>query len=342
VLMPDGIHHPRLGEFNAQAQITIFDRLNEANRTWKVYFYDFPISLLLNNQRRAENLARYSLIRNFFRDVQDEKYFPSFAFIEPKYLGPDQNDDHPPHNVFKAEKLIADVYNAIRSNEELWESTLLVVTYDEHGGFYDHVEPPSAAPPDNLRGDSPFGFDRYGVRVPALLISPWVEARVEKTLFDHTSLLKYLTNKWSLGELGARTAAANSIGTALRSEKRSGVLPFIRVPYTNLIPEKPDLEKGDMSRHHKAIHAFALFLATEKGAVLGTLIEAIAREAGLWLRLRAWVGSLFQRVSRWLTKSLDHQRVQRVWATNRVAVDQISDAQIEVAANASSLGSDLQ
>src|SRR6266850_2994139 len=189
VLIPEGVSH--LDEFTAQDQVTLFDRLNEVGKDWKVYYYDFPLSLLLNHQRRPENLARYSLIKNFFSDVRNEKRFPPFVFIEPKYLGADQNDDHPPHNIFKAEKLIADVYDAIRSNDELWESTLLVVTYDEHGGFYDHVVPPAAVPPDN-RASEGFAFEQLGVRVPALLVSPWVGARAEKTQFDHTSLLKYL------------------------------------------------------------------------------------------------------------------------------------------------------
>src|SRR5258708_35036808 len=200
VLMPLGMRAPRPGEMFAQDQFTIFDRLREAGKSWCIYYYDFPSSLLLNRQRLPENLAGYSLIKNFFTDVRDEKRFPSFTFIEPKYFGADQNDDHPPHNVFKAEKLIADVYNAIRSNPDLWESTLLVVVYDEHGGFYDHVEPPAAIPPDDHREE--WTFDRLGVRVPAILVSPWVGAGVEKTIFDHTSLLKYLTDKWDLGPLG--------------------------------------------------------------------------------------------------------------------------------------------
>src|SRR5467141_4049386 len=327
VLMPEGLRHPRLGEFTAQDQVTLFDRLNEVGKSWKVYFYDFPISLLLNHQRRVENLACYSPIKNFFTAVQNEKHFPSFVFIEPKYMAADENDDHPPHNVFKAEKLIADVYNAIRSNDELWESTLLVVSYDEHGGFYDHVEPPAAVPPDSLRGDSNFGFDRLGVRVTAILISPWVAARVEKTLFDHTSLLKYLIDKWQLAPLGARTAAANSIGIAIRTQKRDELLPFIRIPYTQLMPGKPELEKEDISTHHDAIHAFALFLARAEGAAAEGLVAGIARGAGAWMKLKAWLGRELQQIGRWLTKSLDSHLKDKNLATTRVATEQISNAQ---------------
>jgi phospholipase C len=334
VIMPDGLAHPRLGEFTAQDQVTLFDRLNEAGKSWKTYFYDFPISLLLNHQRQAKNLAQYSLIKNFFTAVRDEPSFPSFAFIEPKYMSADQNDDHPPHNVFKAEKLIADVYNAIRSNDELWETTLLVVTYDEHGGFYDHVEPPATIPPDDRRVDSTFGFDRLGLRVPAILVSPWVDIRVEKTLFDHTSLLRYLTDKWQLGPLGARTAQANSIGVALRAQKRNDVLPFIRVPYTNLMPDNPDLEKNDVSRHHEAIHAFALFLAKEETAAVGSLVEKLARTAGAWMKCRAWVGRALQRIGKWSVNSANNQRKDTVWATTEVAKAQISNAQSRLASDA--------
>jgi phospholipase C len=334
VLMPAGIAHPRLGEFVSQDQDTLFDRLNEAGKRWKTYFYDFPISLMLNHQRRFENLANYSLIKNFFTDVNNETGFPDFAFIEPKYMGADQNDDHPPHNVFKAEKLIGDVYNAIRSNEQLWASTLLVVTYDEHGGFYDHVVPPATVAPDARRVDSTFAFDQLGLRVPAILVSPWVEARVEHTLFDHTSLLRYLTDKWQLGPLGARTAQANSIGVVLRPTKREEALPFIRVPYSDLIPPKPELEQNDASPHHRAIQAFALYLATEEATATASLVSALAGIAGGWTRCRAWVGRAILRFGTWLSADAKKQRTHLVLATTQVAARQISSAQDHLAADA--------
>lgn len=318
VLMPEGIGHPRLREIFAQDQVTLFDRLTEAGQSWRIYFYDFPSSLLLTRQRRPENLRHYERIGAFFDAVRDAGTFPAFAFIEPKYFGADQNDDHPPHNVFKAEKLIADVYNAIRSNAALWASTLLVVVYDEHGGFYDHVEPPAAVPPDEHREE--WTFDRLGVRVPALLISPWVGARVEKTVFDHTSLLRYLIDKWGLGPLGARTAQANSIAVAFtENAPRSDTIPFIRVPYTTLIPPDADLEQNDTSNHHEALHAFAAFLAEEKSEVFGDLIVDLARIAGSWVRLWAMAGRVLQRLGAWLGRDLNRVNSRRVDATRVVA-----------------------
>ena len=322
VRMPEGPLQPRLAELFEQNQFTIFDRLSEAGKSWKIYYYDFPSSLLLNRQRLPQNLTGYSLISSFFNEVRDEKGFPSFAFIEPKYFGADQNDDHPPHNIFKAEKLIADVYNAIRSNPSLWESTLLVVAYDEHGGFYDHVEPPAAIPPDDHSEE--WTFDRLGVRVPAILVSPWVAAGVEKTVFDHTSLLKYLTDKWNLGPLGLRTQQANSIGVALDQETpRQGTVPFIRVPYTQLMPERPDLEKADSSNHHEALHAFAEYLAEKEDAATAIFIKELAQGAGWWVSRKADLGKLFLRYGAALTKDLEQQRKQRVMTTTRVALRQL-------------------
>ena len=321
VLMPEGPLHLRPEEVFVQDQFTIFDRLREAGKSWRIYYYDFPSSLLLNRQRLPENISGYSLIKNLFTDARDEKSFPSFVFIEPKYFGADQNDDHPPHNIFKAQKLIADVYNAIRSNPDLWESTLLVVVYDEHGGFYDHVEPPAAVPPDDHKEE--WTFDRLGVRVPAILVSPWVRAGVEKTVFDHTSLLKYLTDKWKLGPLGRRTDNANSIAVALNQQKpRGGTVPFIRVPYTQLIPVRPDLEQPDSSPHHEALHAFAEYLAEKEDMAIAMLIQDLAKGPSTWVKTKAAIGRLLLRIGTAFTKQLDQARKRRIMVTTQVAMKQ--------------------
>lgn len=88
-----------------------------------------------------------------------------------------------------------------------------------NGGFYDHVSPPTADPPDHHQEE--YTFDRYGIRVPAVLVSPWVKNDVLKDPFDHTSLLKYLTDKWQLGSLGERTAKANSFASAIQVVPRT-------------------------------------------------------------------------------------------------------------------------
>lgn len=330
-LMPEGWRHPQLATFFNQTQDTIFDRLNEAGRSWKIYYYDFPSSILLAHQRRPENLLRYHHIETFFQDCANEPSFPQFAFIEPKYFGADQNDDHPPHNIVKGEKLIADVYNAIRSSPQLWASSLLVITFDEHGGFYDHVSPPPAVPPDDLPAkvdpEDPsaiFRFDRLGVRVPAVLVSPWVAKRVENTPFDHTSLLKYLTDKWGLGPLGRRTAAATPISVAIRDQLREDTPAFVRVPYTDLIPPDPVLEKDDSSLHHRALHAFAYYLAREAGDL--STADKATREPNAWMRTKAGIGSVLMSAGALLAADFRSLQQEKANETIKIAESLIGGA----------------
>jgi phospholipase C len=265
VAMPDdGTHKADLPGYFQQDQDTIFDRLTDKGIHWKAYFHDIPQSWVLAHQRMPHNAARYFYVREFFADARgEESAFPQFCLIEPDFMGINENDDHPPHDVMKAEKLIADVYNALRGNAALWASTLLIVFYDEHGGFFDHVAPPAAVPPDDHREE--YTFDRLGVRVPALLISPWAERKVESTVFDHTSVLKYLTEKWALEPLPSRRiAAAQSIGVALtRATPRADAMAPIIMSANQL--RVPDLEREEqgttmVSAHHLALSRLASFL----------------------------------------------------------------------------------
>ena len=321
VKMPQGVRQPELENalFN-QDQDTLFDRLSERGKSWRVYFYDFPCSLLLKKLRQPQNLANYETINHFFDAAQNEAGFPEFCFIEPKYFGADQNDDHPPHNVMKSEKLIADVYNAIRGNPELWNSTLLVVLFDEHGGFYDHVPPPPTVPPDAHREE--YSFDQLGVRVPALLVSPWVGRRVEKTLFDHTSFLKYLIDKWGLGPLGDRAAQANSIAVAFsEATPRTDTISFIRVPYSDLVPAKPELEKEDASDHQKALRLFAAYLQDQPSWLTGKAMGRIAERAGRWSRMKAALGKQFIKAGTRLTSGLEEHNEKRVEAITSLVLN---------------------
>ncbi len=173
----------------------------------------------------------------------------------------------------RAEKLIADVYNALRGNEALWRSTLLVVFYDEHGGFYDHVEPPAAPVPDdyvavvNYKDGTvrPFKFDRFGLRVPAILVSPWVRTGVEHTQFDHTSVLRFLIDKWGLAELPSkRVKEAKSIAVALTGKaERTDTPRGITLGLDQLKPIDQALEVDAVDTetdHQKALKKLAEFL----------------------------------------------------------------------------------
>ena len=191
---------------------TLYDELHDAGVPWRIYYGDVPQSLVLTHQ-----LAHLGSYRRFAHWVDDiaRGDLPDYVFIEPTYFGPNQNDQHPPHDVMRGDALIADVYNALRSNPALFARTLLVVLYDEHGGFYDHVPPPRTVPPDGHTEH--FGFNVLGFRVPALLVSPMLDPGVCSTVFDHTSLLRMASGLWpGVRPLGARAQAANDPVAALR------------------------------------------------------------------------------------------------------------------------------
>ncbi len=226
VSMPEGILDANLHWYD---QTTLYDRLNEKKIDWRIYYGDIPQSLILVHQLEPENSARYYKLLNFFRDAAGPaNEFPQYCFIEPPYYQPGASDDHPPHDVFEGERLLANIYNSIRRNDDLWKSCLFIVLCDEHGGFYDHVIPPAAVPPDHYNEE--YSFDQLGLRVPAILISPFVKSDVIHTTFDHTSLLKYLVDKWALGPLGERVARANTIAGSILSEPQPNRLPVIASP----------------------------------------------------------------------------------------------------------------
>ena len=227
VWMPEKAKDVLNKRFRPYSQDTLYDRLNAKRKSWRIYFGDIPQTFVLPNQLRPENIVNYVAMEHFSKDAQDEASFPEYCFIEPSYCLQNSNDDHPPHNTMSAQCLIADVYNAIRNNKSLWESTLLVILYDEHGGFFDHVKPPSTIAPDVYIDE--YAFTRYGVRVPAILVSPWVRKGAFDDLLDHASLLKYLSKKWDLGSLGARVDNALSFADAFdfQAEPRLDILPRI-------------------------------------------------------------------------------------------------------------------
>jgi phospholipase C len=318
VNMPeDGEHQADLEGWFQQGQATVFDRLSEKGISWKAYFHDIPQSICLVNQRRPENTARYAPFEQFLRDAAGpEDAFPAFCFIEPNYNGVGENDDHPPHDVMKAQKLLADVYNAIRANADLWASTLLLVLYDEHGGFYDHVEPPDAVPPGPPQPDweePQFNwFNRLGVRVPALLVSPLVRRGFDPTPFDHTSLLKYLTEKWGLGLLGDRVASptTNSIGRLVTEVRpRLDTVGKIELTKDQLTPPNADLEEqaaAYISAHHKALALIGRRLQWE------LLKENPLAFAWVTYPLETFLHWMFGFGNRWVFR-LAHRRTMDHW-----------------------------
>ncbi len=119
-------------------QNTIYDELDNKHITWGIYHHGMPHTLLL--ARLWDRPGQFHRMDNFFKDAtRPEEEFPQYVFIEPSSGGTDENDQHPPTDMRKGEYLIAQIYNALRRNEALWNSTLFVLLYDEHGGFYDLI-----------------------------------------------------------------------------------------------------------------------------------------------------------------------------------------------------------
>jgi len=244
--MPEGFFHAGLHLYD---QATVYQRLSERGVAWRIYYGDVPQSLVMTEQLKYPD--NYRKMDRFAADAAGPAVaFPAYTFIEPCYFGAGQNDQHPPTDVMHGEALIATVYNQLRANEELWQLTLFVVLYDEHGGFYDHVPPPGTIAPD--ANTTKFAFDKLGVRVPAILISPWLDKGVLSTEFDHTSLLKYATDKWGLGALGNRTAAANSFaGAFTRAAGRTDCPVALTIP-----TEAPIDPNTALNQHQVALAGF--------------------------------------------------------------------------------------
>ena len=191
----------------------IYDRLYNANpqHTAKIYYYDTTSSTMEVANLLQNEPALFATYQQFLDDC-NKGNLPDYSFIEPNYSDHDSdsgeevaNDQHPDHNVQEGERFIASVYNAIKQNPNLWQSTALLIVYDEHGGIYDHVVPPPCKPDQftasaNDTGTGmPFAFDRLGVRVPAILISPWIpKGTVVNRVFDHASIPATIT-KFFLG-----------------------------------------------------------------------------------------------------------------------------------------------
>jgi phospholipase C len=246
---------------------TLFNVLAAKGKTWALYWQsESPLSTgepltwqpytsyFYPRMMAPDALAKGATkgYPQFLADARDGK-LPSFSYVEPywgggvgvifdptSWVGIQGTDYHPPAWIGPAEAELLQIYEALVQSPQ-WPHMLLVITFDEHGGNWDHVPPPRALPPDASVGASGFAFDRLGVRIPTILVSPFVEAG---TVFrapagsewdlDHTSLLATLC-KWAgvdpaSAALGARTAAAPTFEGVLRSTARTEPLPTLTLP----------------------------------------------------------------------------------------------------------------
>lgn len=215
------------GHMNDEAKTftvpSIFGRLSDRGLPWSIYGYSQePLTRLNFPDTRDADESHFGLFEDFRRAAAGGS-LGCYSFLEPSWESTG-NSQHPNYDVALGEQLVLDVYRALRAGPA-WASTLLVVTYDEHGGCYDHVAPPwGATAPDASIGEDGFDFQRFGLRVPTILVSPWVRAgsvfRVADagTPLDHTSILRTLEHRWALQPLTARDAAAEDVSGALSLE----------------------------------------------------------------------------------------------------------------------------
>lgn len=208
--------HVGMEIFYANTQYkSIYQRMIDAGRTAKIYYFDQASSTMEVVNLLQDQPQIFAIYDQFLSDC-DKGLLPDYCLVEPNYSDHDDeiaSDQHPDHHVRAGELLIASVYNAIKANDDLWQSTALLITYDEHGGIHDHVVPPACTPdapfiaqPKDTGTPLPFQFDRLGVRVPAILVSPWVPKGtvVDGRIFEHACIPATVT-KFFLGDYDPRS-----------------------------------------------------------------------------------------------------------------------------------------
>jgi phospholipase C len=202
--------------------------LDKAKVKWRWYAHEYIATLRLTDDRYRFKLGtdifryfdrRTAIGGKSFVENAAEGRLPPVCWIDPNFVdvnvGPgESNDDHPPADLKAGQALVLKLYTAITSSPQ-WSKTLLVIVYDEHGGFYDHVQPPAA------KDDRP-GFRTYGPRVPAIVVSPWIKrGTVASDVYDHASIIKTILLRFcwgadgSIPNMGARVTNANHLGGLL-------------------------------------------------------------------------------------------------------------------------------
>lgn len=218
----------------------VFEKLDEKGVPYRIYSGDdFPMIGALKHI----NLLWTHHVKDLAADLQKPDFAPRYVFIEPSYAI--LNDYrasscmHPLADVRDGEALVKQVYEAIR-NSPFWEESVLIITWDEHGGFYDHVPPPSAIapgdePPFSKYNDNQFTFEQLGVRVPALVISPHVvKGTIDHRQYDHSSIPKALGGVLGFGPLTKRDAnAKDPLALLTLSTPRTDTPATLRDPVAN-------------------------------------------------------------------------------------------------------------
>lgn len=245
-------------------QKTIFDSLYENGIRFGIYFQSVPTTLFFQSLRKIQYMFNFHFFDQFKQDAKTGR-LPPYTVIEPRYfdiLGCPANDDHPSHDVAEGQKFIKEVYETLRHSPQ-WNETLFIITYDEHGGFHDHVPTPvhNVPNPDGLKSGRPyhFEFNRLGVRVPTIMVSPWINKQkvvhqprgpAPHSHFEHSSIAATVKKMFKLKSpfLTERDAWAGTFEDIVmdRDEPRTDCPERIVVPSKSL-RHSPTNEDGKLT-----------------------------------------------------------------------------------------------
>jgi len=286
-------------------QLTIFERLHESlgDKAFRIYGEESHLAsltwLLHGPIRHRRFNEHFKNIDEFEQDCANGT-LPAYSFIEPRMLT-NPNDMHPPFwlnphvasSILAGEEFVKQIYDAVRSGKR-WDRTLLLITFDEHGGLYDHVVPPTnATPPDDppTAGHEGFRFDRFGLRVPTVFVSPYIEegtiVRADGTVpFDHTSIIKTLCERWGVEGLTQRDRAAPSFASVLNrpaSEPRTDTPEIVSRPYERMPePKAHQSPPGHLAHQLVELSSAVMGEAVPFVKTAGDAIKHLIRHSKSW------------------------------------------------------------
>ncbi|MGE0550074.1 MAG: alkaline phosphatase family protein [Kofleriaceae bacterium] len=222
---------------------SLYHRLQDKAIDWAYYFGSLPVLGVLD-ENTLDVEGKFRRFQDFL-DEAEAGTLPPVSYIDPVFFF---NDDHPPVHPIMGQQLLAAVYTALATSPQ-WKNCMLVVAYDEHGGFFDHVPPPLTA--DDHAAE---GFDQMGFRVPAMVIGPYAkQGHVSSVLYDHTSPLKHLETMLELQPLTMRSTAANDLSDTIDLDRlaRGDWADPIELPAINLDewPMGPECDNNAAARH---------------------------------------------------------------------------------------------
>jgi phospholipase C len=233
----------RLGDSISLSSLpTIFDRLSAKGISHRYYFNNIPYLAMWG----VKYISSTALFSRFLSDAASGN-LPAVSFVDPNYTVLDDgtgNDDHPHADIRNGDAFLSKVFNAL-ANGPKWANTVLIVTFDEWGGFFDHVAPPRVIAPNKVDPDLVNGEALLGFRLPTVIASPFTfGAGVNSFLYDHTATLKLIEWRWDLQALTARDASTAIFNPASSFNFSSPVAQVPSLPQVNPVFAAPCLESG--------------------------------------------------------------------------------------------------